>query len=72
MAVCMSMAVGHEHDPECDANAANGRTSTVVSLRLDDEIAVQLRELIHRSCVGYESVGDYVKHLIETQALRTR
>ena len=72
MAVCMSTAIGHEHDRECDAKAANGRTSTVVALRLDDEVAVQLRDLIRRSPAGHESVGNYVKHLITTQALRTR
>ena len=73
MAVCMKSVAGHIHDVVCDEAAANGRSSTVIAIRLDDDKVKQIRDFIMpNSEVGYESVGDYIKWLIDTQGLRKR
>ena len=72
MAVCMKATAGHIHDEVCDAEAANGRSSTVIAIRVDDEKVLKMRELIDASEIGYESVGDFIKWLIDTQGLRKR
>ena len=70
MAVCMRTVAGHIH---CDEAAANGRTTTVVAVRLDDDKVRKIRDCIMpHSDVGYDSVGDYIKWLIDTQGLRKR
>lgn len=71
MAICMSVVAGHIHEAACDAEAMRkngGRSTTQIGIRLPDEDAVKLRELASR----YDSLNDYMLHLIRTQALRER
>lgn len=73
MAICMKVMAGHIHDVECDRKASQraahkGRDTTQIGIRIPDEDAVKLRELAAR----YESVNDFMLHLIRTQALHTR
>ncbi len=72
MAICMKMGAGHTHDQVCDEAVANGRTTTVVAVRMPDDQARAIRALIHNSPRGYDSVSEFVNHLIITQALRKR
>jgi hypothetical protein len=71
MAICMSVAAGHIHNVACDAEAMRkngGRSTTQIGMRIPDKDAVKLRELASR----YDSLNDYLTHLIRTQALRER
>lgn len=73
MAICMSMAPGHVHDTACDAAAGkDGRTTTVVAVRMPDATAKRIRDLMAVSTRGYGSVSEFIMHLIETQGLRKR
>jgi hypothetical protein len=72
MAICMKMDAGHIHEAACDEAVANGRTTTVVAVRISDDKARAVRELIHNSSRGYASVSEFINHLIESQALRRR
>ena len=72
MAICMKMEAGHLHDEVCDEAVANGRTTTVVAVRMPDDQARAVRALMHNSPLGYESVSAFINHLIATQALRKR
>ena len=72
MAICMKMEAGHMHDEVCDEAVANGRTTTVVAVRMPDDQARAVRDLIGNSPRGYSSVSEFVNHLITTQALRKR
>ncbi len=71
MAICMSVAAGHIHEAACDAEAmrrTGGRATTQIGIRIPDEDAVKLREIASQ----YDSLNDYLIHLIRTQALRER
>ncbi len=72
MAICMKMDAGHIHEAACDDAVANGRTTTVVTVRMSDTQARALRDLIANSARGYGSVSEFINHLIESQGLRKR
>lgn len=72
MAICMKMDAGHIHEAACDEAVANGRTTTVVAVRMPDDQARAVRSLIENSPRGYASVSEFINHLIATQALRKR
>lgn len=72
MAICMKMDAGHLHDDACDEAVANGRTTTVVAVRMSDDQARAVRSLIENSPRGYASVSEFINNLIATQALRKR
>lgn len=72
MAICMKMDAGHLHDDVCDEAVANGRTTTVVAVRMSDDQAKAVRSLIENSPRGYASVSEFINNLIQTQALRKR
>ncbi len=72
MAICMRMDAGHMHDEVCDEAVANGRTTTVAAFRMPDGQARAVRALLHNSPLGYESMSQFINHLITTQALRKR
>ncbi len=72
MAICMKLVAGHIHDVACDEAVANGRTTTVVAVRIKDDTARAIRDLIGNSPLGYASVSEFINHLVETQALRKR
>ena len=72
MAICMKMDAGHLHDTACDDAVANGRTTTVVAVRMPDDQARAVRDLLHNSPRGYDSVSEFINNLIQTQALRRR
>jgi hypothetical protein len=72
MAICMKMDAGHVHKAACDEAVANGRTTTVVSVRMPDDQARAVRSLMANSPRGYASVSEFINHLITTQALRKR
>lgn len=46
------------------------RTTTVIALRVSDETATEIKRLAGKS--GEGTVSDYLKQLIQTQALRKR
>ena len=69
MSICMSVRAGHYHDEACDARASvDGRTTTVVSIRLPDDLARKIRHLAG----NYQSVNEYMVGLVRTQAARPR
>ncbi len=72
MAICMKMEAGHMHDEVCDEAVANGRTTTVVAVRMPDDQARAVRTLMERSPRGYASVSEFINYLIDSQALRKR
>jgi hypothetical protein len=72
MAICMKMDAGHIHEAACDEAADNGRTTTVVAVRMPDDQARAVRNLIKNSPRGYASVSEFINHLITSQALRRR
>lgn len=72
MAICMKMDAGHIHEAACDEAVANGRTTTVVAVRMPDDQARAVRALMENSRRGYASVSEFFNHLIATQALRKR
>ncbi len=73
MAICMKMDAGHIHGSLCDELVnRDGRTTTVIAVRIPDETARRIRELMAVSPRGYGSVSEFITHLIETQGLRKR
>lgn len=79
MAVCMKLSP-HVCEDSCPpspsqvsvegARAGKSRVSTVIALRVPDEMARGIKRLAGQS--GEGTVNDYLKRLIETQALRKR
>ncbi len=73
MAICMKMDAGHIHDVVCDDTVSkDGRTTTVIAVRIPDVTARRIRELMANSPRGYGSVSEFITRLIETQGLRKR
>lgn len=74
MAICLKTDQGHLHDEPypCDEAVANGRTTTVMAVRISDDKAKAIRRLMANSPLGYGSVNELINHLIDTQLLRTR
>ena len=67
----MRMDAGHIHEAVCD-EPRDGRTTTVIAVRMPDVQALAVRHLMENSNRGYESVSEFVNHLITSQALRRR
>lgn len=69
MAICMTTKAGHVHENACDHNRdPEGRNTTVVSVRLPDDLALRVRKLAG----SRESVNEYLVWLVDTQAARKR
>lgn len=74
MAICMKVGESsHEHETACNESRTDGHGDrTVVAVSLKDDVALQIRQLMENSPVGYTSVSHFFNHLVETQALRKR
>ena len=72
MAICMRIGRCHEHTDTCDAEAADGRSTTVLHVRLSDDVARQIRDKVANSRKGYGSISEFIQFILDTQVLRKR
>ncbi len=61
-----------EHAPITGSSKPINPPSVVISFRIPIEYWWRLTEVMERSTVGYDSVSDFMLHLLRTQAFRKR
>lgn len=60
-----------DYDPATD-DPKPFKPSVIISFRIQHVWWLRLQEIMERSSTGYDTVGDYMRHLIRTQAFRQR
>lgn len=61
-----------DHLPVTEKPRNRFANSVVISFRVPTAYWHRIEEIIERSPTGYENVGDYMRHLLRTQAFRKR
>ncbi len=79
MAICMKLSP-HICEDSCPPSpsqvseegnrGAKSRVTTVIALRVPDEVAAEIKRLAGKS--GEGNVSDWLRNLVQTQALRKR
>ncbi len=57
---------------EASQNPFSTGNSVVISFRIQTSDYHRITEIMEKSPIGYTHVGDYLRHLLRTQAFRLR